>query len=74
VGNKKLGKLMTKYNVVKIMKGEIMYLGNGDAWMTSPAGAKEFCEETAQKIAFNYNRHFCDLGGEHYNYIRVKAS
>ena len=36
--------------------------------------AKEFCEETAQKIAFNYNRHFCDLGGEHYNYIRVRAS
>lgn len=65
---------MTKYNVVKILKGEIMYLGNGDDWMRSPAGAKEFCEETAQKIALNYNRHFCDLGGEHYNYIRVKVS
>ena len=65
---------MTKYNVVKIMRGEIMYLGYGENWMSSPAGAKEFCEATAQKIALNYNRQFCDLGGEHYNYIRDKAA
>ena len=56
------------------MRGEIMYLGYGENWMSSPAGAKEFCEATAQKIALNYNRQFCDLGGEHYNYIRVKAA
>ena len=65
---------MTKYNVVKIVKGEITYLANKESWNSSPDGAKEFCESVAQKIALSYNRLFCDLGGEHYNYIRVKTS
>ncbi len=65
---------MAKYNVVKIQKGEIMYLGDGENWKESRTGAREFCETTAHRIALNFNRRFCDLGGEHYNYIRVKAS
>lgn len=74
MGCKNLRMRMEKYNIVKIKKGEIMYLDPSEDWQTSSKGAIEYSESDAKRIAIDFNRLFSDLGGEHYNYLRVKTS